>query len=307
MGSSLGLGLFLKKMGHRVTVVTPNDYPEFLHWLPGNKQVVNAQLDPRKAERSIAKSEFIFCLDFNDLKRINILGKQIETQEVTKILIDHHPQPDDFADYTLHDVKASSTAELIYTFITVLGGEKKVDRNIANCLYVGIMTDTGSFRFPSTSAYTHEVIQKLIEAGAENAANHNRIYDDNSENRIRLLGYTLSNKLVVLPECRTAYFTLSYEEHERFQYRKGDTEGLVNYALTIKGIVFAAFFAERDGLVKCSFRSKGKFDVNSFARSHFNGGGHKNAAGGASGSGLKETEKKFVHLVKENLPQLLKA
>lgn len=307
IGSSLGLWHFLKKLGHKVTVITPNDYPEFLHWMPGHKQVVDAQKNSIKAERLINKAELIFCLDFNDLKRINVLGKQIERLNTPKVLIDHHPQPDSFAQYVLHDVKASSTAELVYTLITILGGEKKVDKHIANCLYVGIMTDTGSFRFPSTSAYTHSVIQKLIEAGAENALNHNRIYDDNSESRLRLLGYALSEKLIVLPEYRTAYFTLSNEEHDRFHYQKGDTEGLVNYALTIRGIVFAAFFAERDGLIKCSFRSKGKFDVNIFARNHFNGGGHTNAAGGASQNSLKETEQKFLRLLPDSLIQLQKA
>lgn len=304
IGSSLGLWHYLRKKGHKVNVITPNDYPEFLHWLPGNKQVTDAQQEPAKAAKLISKATLVFCLDFNDLKRINVLGKLLAESQAPKVLIDHHPQPDNFARFNLHKVSASSTAELIYEFMELMGDAKLVDKHIGNCLYVGIMTDTGSFRFPATSARTHAVVQRLIEAGAENSRNHNRIYDDNTENRIRLLGYALSEKLVVLPELHTAFFTLSHEEHERFGYQKGDTEGLVNYGLTMRGIVFSVFFAERDGLIKCSFRSKGKFDVNQFARANFNGGGHTNAAGGASMLSLADTVKKFTKLLPDYLAQL---
>jgi phosphoesterase RecJ-like protein len=235
------------------------------------------------------------------------LGEVIEKLDTPKVLIDHHPNPSNFADYILHKVEASSTAELIYDFIAAMKGTKLIDKDIANCLYTGIMTDTGSFRFPSTTVKTHLVIAKLMLAGAENSLNHIRIYDDNTESRLRLLGFALSEKLEVLPEFHTAFFTLNDAEHERFNYKKGDTEGLVNYALTIRGIVFAAFFSEREGKVKCSFRSKGNFDVNQFARAGFNGGGHKNAAGGMLELPLNEVVKKFKSLLAENLPQLKKA
>ena len=243
IGSSLGLSNFLQKKGHSVTVIVPNEYPEFLHWMHGHKQVVDAMKHKKKAETILKNAELVFCLDFNELKRINSLGDIIEKLSVPKVLIDHHPNPTDFADYVLHQVEASSTAELVYDFIVSMGGAKLVDKNIANCLYTGIMTDTGSFRFPMTSVKTHRVIAHLMEAGAENSLNHNRIYDDNTENRLRLLGYALSEKLIVLPEFHTAFFTLTNAEHEKFHYQKGDTEGLVNYALTIRGIVFAAFFS----------------------------------------------------------------
>jgi phosphoesterase RecJ-like protein len=222
-------------------------------------------------------------------------------------LIDHHPNPSEFADYVFHKVESSSTAELVYDFIVKMGGAKLVDKHIANCLYTGIMTDTGSFRFPSTSVKTHRVVAHLMDAGAENSLNHNRIYDDNTENRLRLLGFALSEKLIVLPEFHTAFFTLNDSEHERFHYQKGDTEGLVNYALTMRGIVFAAFFAERDGKVKCSFRSKGNFDVNLFARAGFNGGGHKNAAGGMLELSLEEVVKKFKSMLLEYNSKIKKA
>jgi phosphoesterase RecJ-like protein len=307
IGSSLGLWNFLKKKGHNATVIVPNEYPDFLNWMYGQKQVVDATKNKKKAEQTLKNAELIFCLDFNDLKRINVLGEIIEKLPAPKVLIDHHPNPSAFADYALHKVEASSTAELIYDFIVEMKGEKLIDKHIANCLYTGIMTDTGSFRFPSTTMKTHLVIAKLMQAGAENSLNHNRIYDDNSESRLRLLGYALSEKLQVLPEFHTAFFTLNDEEHDRFHYKKGDTEGLVNYALTIRGIVFAAFFSERDGKVKCSFRSKGNFDVNQFARTGFNGGGHKNAAGGMLEIPLEEVVKKFKSMLPASLPQLKKA
>ncbi len=307
IGSSLGLSNFLQKKGHAVTVIVPNEYPEFLHWMHGHKQVVDAMKNKKKAETALKNAEIIFCLDFNELKRINSLGEIIVKLSVPKVLIDHHPNPSEFADYVFHKVESSSTAELVYDFIVKMGGARLVDKHIANCLYTGIMTDTGSFRFPSTSVKTHRVVAHLMDAGAENSLNHNRIYDDNTENRLRLLGFALSEKLIVLPEFHTAFFTLNDSEHERFHYQKGDTEGLVNYALTMRGIVFAAFFAERDGKVKCSFRSKGNFDVNLFARAGFNGGGHKNAAGGMLELSLEEVVKKFKSMLLEYNSKIKKA
>ncbi|GAB4146722.1 MAG: bifunctional oligoribonuclease/PAP phosphatase NrnA [Bacteroidia bacterium] len=307
IGSSLALWNYLIKCGHKATVCVPNDYPEFLHWMKGHNKIVNAQLNPKKATSVLKKAELIFCLDFNDISRINMMGNVISSLNTPVVMIDHHPQPMMFAQYALHKVSASSTAELIYDFIHSQGGAKLIDKDIANCLYTGIMTDTGSFRFPSTTAHTHRIVANLIRAGAENATNHNRIYDDNSEGRLRLLGFALSQRLTVIPELHTAFFVLSNEDHEKFNYKKGDTEGLVNYALTMKGIVFAAFFAERDGVIKCSFRSKGNFDVNVFARAHFNGGGHKNAAGGASNEKLEAVVKKFKSLLPEYATQLKKA
>ncbi|HLG04484.1 MAG TPA: bifunctional oligoribonuclease/PAP phosphatase NrnA [Bacteroidia bacterium] len=299
IGSSLGLGNFLKNAGHAVKVIVPNDYPSFLYWMRGHSQVINADAEPAKASRFLSKAELIFCLDFNDLKRLNELGDVIAALDIPKVMIDHHPEPTAFAAYAKHVVKVSSTAELVYEFIRELKGEKRIDRHIADCLYTGIMTDTGGFRFPATSGRTHRIVANLIDAGAKNADVYSRVYEDNSENRLRLLGYALQEKLVVLPEFRTAYFTLNQSEHARFNYRKGDTEGLVNYALTIRGIVFAAFISEREGQVKCSFRSKGKFDVNEFARAHFKGGGHRNAAGGQSDGSIENVVKKF----KDLLPQ----
>jgi phosphoesterase RecJ-like protein len=297
MGSSLGLYNFLLKKKHKVSVITPNEAPSFLNWMPGTNKVIDFQKEPAKSAKLVASAELIFCLDFNSLSRIDKLGPMVENSAALKMMIDHHLEPDGFADYMHHSIKACSTCELIFTLIEMIGEKKLIDRKIANCLYTGIMTDTGSFRFPSTTAETHRVVAGLIEAGAENADIHNRIYDGSTESRLRLLGYCLSEKMVILKEYHTGYITLSDEEHKRFSYQKGDTEGLVNYILSLKGIKFAVFMSERDGMIKISFRSKGGFDVNTFARKHFTGGGHKNAAGGASNESLGDTVKKFTALV----------
>lgn len=304
MGSSLGLYNYLKKKKHEVTVITPNDYPAFLYWLPGNKNVINFSVKTKEAIKAVTKANIIFCLDFNSLGRINHLGENVEKSNAIKCIIDHHLEPEDFADYMLSDTKSSSTCELVVDFITLMGDKNLIDKNIANCLYTGIVTDTGSFRFPSTSAKTHRIISELIDAGAENSIIHNRIYDDNTEDKLRLLGFLLVQKLTILKEYQTAFFSLKADELKHFNYKKGDTEGVVNYALSIVGIRFAAFFVERDGEIKTSFRSKGKFNVNLFARKHFNGGGHANAAGGMSDVSLDETIIKFVSLLPEYKKEL---
>ncbi len=302
MGSSLGLYNYLTLKKHKVTVITPNDYPAFLFWLPGHKKVTNFSVNAKSAKVAVAKANIIFCLDFNSLKRIDALGDEVAKSKSLKCIIDHHLQPENFADFMFHSIKACSTCELVFDFIEMMGDHKLINKDISNCLYTGIMTDTGSFRFPSTTAKTHHIIAKLIEAGAENAAIHNRIYDDNTEDKLRLLGFCLAEKLTILKEYGTAFFSLRSDELNHFNYKKGDTEGIVNYALSMEGIRFSAFFVERDGEIKTSFRSKGDFDVNQFARKHFNGGGHVNAAGGMSDVTLDETIIKFVSL----LPQYKK-
>ncbi len=305
IGSSLGLYNYLIKKDHKVTVITPNDYPSFLYWMKGNSKVLDFQKKINSAKNAVAKADIIFCLDFNSLKRIDKLGDEVSKSTAIKFIIDHHLQPDDFADYMLHSTLACSTCELVFDFIQLMGDKKMMDKDIANCLYTGIMTDTGSFRYPSTTAKTHRITAELIDAGAENGEIHNRIYDTSTEKRLKLLGFCLDEKLTVLPEYRTAFFNISDAELKRYNYQKGDTEGVVNFALGIEGIRFAAFFAERDGIIKVSFRSKGSFDVNKFSRANFNGGGHANAAGGMSELSLKKTLEKFVALLPEYKKQLL--
>lgn len=297
MGSSLGLYNYLFKKKHKVSVITPNDYPEFLYWMKGNNKVFNFSEQASKTKPLISKADVIFCLDFNSLKRIEKLGDEVGKAKAKKIMIDHHQQPDGFVDYMLHDVNSCSTCQLVFDFIELMGDKKLIDKDIASCIYAGIMTDTGSFRFRSTTSKTHRIIAELIDAGADNSFVHERIYDDNTEDKLRLIGYSLNEKLTVLKDFSTAFFTLTDNELKRFNYKKGDTEGLVNYALSIKGIKLAGFFVERDGEIKISLRSKGSFDVNLFCRKHFNGGGHMNAAGGNADLSLDETIIQFIQLL----------
>lgn len=298
MGSSLALYNYLVKLGKSVKVVVPNAYPEFLDWLPGNKQVIIHQKNEAKVEKLIKAADLIFTLDFNSLKRIEKLGESIVNSAVPIVMVDHHQMPENYATYYFHDVKACSTCELIFDLIVGLGGKKLIDKKIAACLYTGIMTDTGSFRYPSVTAKTHLVISELLKTGMIPADIHSAIYDTYSYERLKLLGYLLSEKMAVIINMPVAYFAITEGELKRFNYQKGDTEGIVNYPFSIKGIKVCALFMESEGYIKISFRSKGKLDVNKFAREHFSGGGHINAAGGKSDLSLEETVNKFTSLAK---------
>ncbi|MBP6757447.1 MAG: bifunctional oligoribonuclease/PAP phosphatase NrnA [Bacteroidia bacterium] len=307
MGSSLALYNYLIKTNKNVTVITPNEYPEFLHWLSGNKKVVQYSKQSKKATSIIQKSDLIFTLDFNNYSRLEGLGEVLKLATAKKILIDHHQQPDDYATLYYHDVAACSTCELVYEFIYGLGGKKLIDKTIAACLYTGIMTDTGSFRFDSVTPQTHLILAHLLATGLKPSDIHTSIYDTYSESRVKLLGYCLTEKMVVIPEFQTAYISLSEKELQKFDHQKGDTEGIVNYPFSIKGIKFCAFFSEGEGKIKISFRSKGSFDVNQFARNHFNGGGHINAAGGRGNVyDLQKTVKEFVDLLPTYKKAILK-
>lgn len=307
LGSSLGLAGFLKKSGHAVTVVTPTDFPSFLDWMAGRQDVLLFDQNDStraRAEQLTQAADIVFCLDFNTLERINDYGKIVAASPARKVVIDHHMQPSDFPDLLFSDVTAAATAELIYLLIDALGKRDWIDKDIAECLYAGIMTDTGSFRHGSTTARIHRVIADLIELGADNARVHRLIYDTSSLSRLQFLGYCLSEKLRVLPELKTAYFAISREELKRFNIQTGDTEGIVNYALSLEGIVFGAIIIDRTELVKMSFRSAADFDVNTFARRYFEGGGHYNAAGGKSSDSLEETIARFEAAVLKHAEEL---
>ena len=298
MGSTLALKHYLDKKGHNATVVVPNEYPEFLHWLPGSETTYRFDWQNNQSQKAIKASDLIFLLDFNTLHRVGTdMQKTLEKYPNDFAMIDHHQQPDDVK-YMYSDVTICSTSQMVYQFIEMNADLDLIDADIATCLYTGIMTDTGSFRFRSTTSTTHRIIAALIDKGAKNDKIHNNVYDSNSYNRLLLLGQALSN-LQILPTYNTAYITLSSEEKKRFDFQKGDTEGVVNYALSLKGIIFAAIFIEdsEQGMVKISFRSKGTFSVNQFSRNHFSGGGHDNAAGGRSDISMAETVTKFVSLL----------
>ena len=303
MGSTLALKKYLDKKGHDATVVVPNEYPEFLHWLPGSDTTFRFDWQNTQSKKVINKSDIIFLLDFNALHRVGTdMQNSLEKYPNDFAMIDHHQQPDDVK-YMYSDVTICSTSQMVYQFIEMNSDLDLIDADIATCLYTGIMTDTGSFRFRSTTSNTHIIIADLIDKGAENDKIHNNVYDANSYNRLLLLGQALSN-LQILPSYKTAFITLTSVEKKQFNFQKGDTEGIVNYALSLKGIIFAAIFIEdnEQGIIKISFRSKGSFSVNQFSRNHFSGGGHDNAAGGKSSLSMEKTITKFSGL----LPQYKK-
>lgn len=298
IGSCLGLYFFLKKLRHEVNVIMPNDFPDFLKWMPGCENIIIHEKELEKSTSSVSEADLIFTLDFNSFSRIGDLREQLQKSTAQFVMIDHHQQPDDYAVAMYSDTSMSSTAEMVFHFMAALDGLSHLDNNIATNLYTGIMTDTGSFRFPSTTATTHKVVASLIKAGANNSSIHQNIYDTNSPDRMRLLGVALKN-LNILAEYNTAYITLSQKELDDNNFKKGDTEGFVNYALSIKGIVFAVIFIEnkQDSIIKMSLRSKGDFSVNEFARAHYHGGGHTNAAGGRSSHSLNSTITDFISIL----------
>ncbi|WP_298894743.1 bifunctional oligoribonuclease/PAP phosphatase NrnA [uncultured Psychroserpens sp.] len=298
IGSTLGLYHYLKSHNHKAIIIAPNDYPDFLKWMPGESTILKYESDTTESDDYIKDADIIFTLDFNSLSRIGDMETAVAASKGMKIMIDHHQQPDNYAEYMYSDVSMSSTCEMVYNFIDMLGDSDKINSDIATCLYVGIMTDTGSFRFPSTTSATHKIIGNLIEKGANNSEIHNNLYDTNSYERLQLLGRALSN-LKVIPEYHTAYITLSQEELNTFKFKKGDTEGFVNYGLSLKGVIFAAIFIEnqQENIIKISLRSKGGFSVNELSREHFSGGGHTNAAGGKSDLNLSDTIDKFISIL----------
>ncbi len=299
IGSSLGLYLWLCNAGFsQVEVIVPNPYPVFLQWMKGNERVINAMYKPHKAKRIINNANVIFCLDFNGLSRADKLGEYASGSKAARILIDHHPQPENEFDVVFSDTASSSTAELVYEFIHAMHGDQFIDRCVAECLYAGIVTDTGSFSYGCNGPRTFEITAALIALGVDGAGIHQKIYSTYSANRLRLLGHCLSERLVVMEDYHTAYISLSKEDLKRFHYQVGDTEGVVNYAMSIENIHLAALFVENTDHVRISFRSAGKADVNVFARKFFNGGGHQNAAGGKWFDSLSETLLRFESLIK---------
>lgn len=304
IGSSLGLYQFFCREGHNVNVVTPNMYPEFLHWLPGNEKVIIFSEQKDYAVKLIKEAEIIFNLDFNEFNRIRKIEPYVKKVKAVKVLIDHHPVKESFADYIISDISVSSTAELIFKFIINLGKKNCIDKSIAECLFTGIMADTGCFSFNSSQEDTFRIVSELLTYGIEKDKIYRNLYDNFSEDRMKLLGYCLNKKMVVIPDYRTAYLSLTKDELKQYNFKIGDTEGFVNFPLSIKDIIFSALFIEKTNHVKISFRSKGTFKVNKFSENNFNGGGHKNAAGGESNLNLEKTINKFIDLLPEYIKYL---
>ena len=293
----------MKSKGHKVSVLAPNDFPDFLKWIPGSDEMIQFDRQNQQFRAALDDAEMLFCLDFNTVSRVGDAESAISAFEGEIVMIDHHPQPDDLADHLLSDTSASSTCELVIRFIHLLG-DKVPNLDCAKSLYTGILTDSGGFRFHTTSATTHRYVAELMELGLNPSRIYDKIFNQGNEGRLRLLGHCLNDGLTVHPEYHTSFITISLADKVRFNFHKGDSEGTVNYPLGINGIIFSAIFIEDSDKVKISFRSVGEFDVNQLAREHFNGGGHRNAAGGRSELTLDETIKKFEALLPSYKDQL---
>lgn len=299
MGSCLAWQGILEQLGHSVSVISPNDYPTFLHWLPGHKNVLNFEKNTEKGAFLVSQADIIFTLDFNTLKRIDALGDCVSGSSAKIVMIDHHQDPEDYANIMFSQPSIGSTCELLFNIIVRLGYKERITKEIASCLYTGILTDTGSFRFPSVTSATHMAVAELIERGANHTYIHEQIKDTARPDRLKLLGRALNN-MVFLDDIHTSYITLSQDELNQCHFQKGDTEGFVNYGLSVSGIRMAVLMIEykNEGVVKLSFRSKGDLHVNTFAKSYFEGGGHINAAGGISKRSLVDTEQYFIDSVR---------
>jgi phosphoesterase RecJ-like protein len=300
MGSTLGLYYFLLKNNHFPVVVSPNQFPDFLAWMPGSENVQIFEKDKKNSTKILEEADLVFTLDFNALHRVGEMENVLNSLKAPFVMIDHHQSPDDYAAVTFSDVAYGSTCEMVYHFINALGKKSQIDKTIGTCIYTGILTDSGSFRFPKTTGTTHRIIADLIDLGVENSEIPTLLFDNSSFDRLQLLGRALQN-MKIFPEHKTTYTTLTQKELDQFNYIKGDTEGVVNYGLSIQGIVFTAIFIENaeEKIIKISLRSQGDFDVNLFAREYFDGGGHRNAAGGKSEVPMEETVQKFEDLVRK--------
>lgn len=300
MGSSLGMYNYLIQQGHHVRVITPTDYPYYFNWMPGNDNVIVYTEHTVESVGLIAGADIIFCLDFNALSRIDEMGALVRKSNAVKILIDHHLEPEGFDDYRHWDANACATAQLVYTFITnKLNNKAAINKDVATCLYTGIMTDSASFQLPNTTSDVHRIAADLMEAGAVNWQIYDLVYDNSSENRLRFLGLCLSERLEVLREFNTAIIAVDKNDLTRYEIKTGETEGIVNYGLEIAGIKLAAFIVERKDEIKLSLRSKGEIPANAICRKYFNGGGHYNAAGGQSTDSFENVVNRFKTILPE--------
>ncbi len=306
IGASLALLMILRKLKHDVSFLVPNHFPDFLGWMPDAHEILIHATHKNKVTEIHSQAQVIFAIDFNDLSRIKEFEKFLTSGNAYKVLIDHHPNPQKFADLAISDTQASSTSELVFSLIKSLGIENLIDKDIATCLYVGIMTDTGCFSFNSSRPETFSEVADLLKYNIDKDKIFDLVYDNYSFNRMRLMGYCLDQKMIYLPEFRTAFISLTKAELKAYNFKNGDSEGFVNLPLSIKDVRFSAIFIENSDLIRISMRSKGDFPVNDICADHFNGGGHKNAAGGESYESLEKTVDKFIKLLPRYRDELLK-
>ncbi len=301
VGSSLALYLALKKIKKKIKIIVPNSFPEFLNWMHGSEHIVNFDKNKESAKQWISQSDLVFLLDCNAFTRLGFdeLPTLVEQSKATKILIDHHRLPAKYFNAYFFNDAACSTCELVYLFLQHINLLKVLNKKIAECIYTGIMTDTGSFKFDSVTAQTHQITAHLLRLKINHTQIHQAVFDTYSYDRLKLIGYSLSEKMVYIKDYATAYIALSAKELRQFNHKKGDTEGLVNTPLSINNVILSALFTETSDGIKISLRSKGNLDVNIIARTYFNGGGHKNAAGGQLNSSLIQATNLFEKVVKE--------
>ncbi len=305
MGSSLGLFHFLKQFGHTINVISPTNWADWLKWMPGCADVTDYEYDTEKATSILETCDILFCLDFNILSRTRKMQHKLKEIECVKVLIDHHQEPATHVfNYGVSNTSKSSTCEMIFDFIISSGHKEKINKEIAECLFAGVMSDTGSFRFSSASADVHRMVAELKMTGFDHTVIYENLFDNFLETRLRFIGHVLQNRMEIYYEHNAAMISVPWKDLVKFDIKTGDTEGLVNYPLSIKGIKLAALIIDRDEEIRCSFRSKGNFDVNTFARKYFEGGGHFNAAGGRSKKTLDQTVLDFIAAMKENKSQL---
>lgn len=294
MGAALALRIVLDKLNKKVDIIAPNRFPSFLSWMHGSEKIIIATENFDLAKSKIKQADLIICLDFNSVTRIgNQLSGLLSDAKAYKVIIDHHLEPCNCFDMYFSKTNTSSTSEILFEIITKSKYKDLFDKEIAENIYVGIITDTGSFSYSCNNESTYNAVSYLMHYNIDGEAIHRMVYDTYSENRMRLLGLCLSERLVVLPEFSASYIFLSKADLSKYNYQTGDSEGVVNYGLSIEKINFTALFTERENKIRISFRSKGSFDVNTFARTHFNGGGHRNASGADSFDTLENTIKRF--------------
>jgi phosphoesterase RecJ-like protein len=307
IGSSIALAEVLKSLGLSSTMIVPDEFPEFLKWLPSASKVVVAEADEKKAEDLLMNADIIFALDYNIPHRAANVGKYLEASKAVKVMIDHHQAPGDFATYTYSDTGSCSTAQLIYEFAEALEVHQQLSYEACQAIYLGIMTDSGSFRFKSVKPITHRIVANLLDLGLDQDEIHRKVYDNNSLSRLQLRGFAISERLEILPELKTGIIHLTQKDLYKYKAGKGDTEGLVNTVLSIEGVEIAFFLREQNNEIRMSMRSTGDFSVNEFSRAHFEGGGHTNAAGGISKLSMEETINKVKTVIaaeKENITKL---
>jgi len=304
IGSSLGLYHYLLKNGHAVHVAFPSDYPESFGWMKGSDKILIHDTYPERVDDKLKKADVVFCLDYNGLDRIDKMGEVIGGVRAKKVMIDHHLYPDNFVDYMLSDTTASSTCELIYDFLEMLGVKDEIDLNIGESIFVGMVTDTGSFRY-ATSPKLFRIVANLVDLGVDDYKIQNLIHNSLTIKNLNLLGHCLNNRMEIIEEFKTGIIVLTKKDYETFDIQRGDTEGIVNYLMMLQDVHVAAFITEQPTIVKLSLRSKGDISVQEICKKHFRGGGHKNASGGASYSSLSATVRKFKELLPEYKDKIL--